>query len=218
MLSVAPYQADLDELVRLASLDLSVLWQQISDGVIARELLTQVLPELTAVYGSAAGTLAADWYDEARESSRVVGGFRARVAPLPDAGRTDALAGWAVEPLFSDEPDLLTAKTRAEGGMQRIIANVGRETVMGSSVEDPRARGWQREGAGECGFCAMLIGRGAVYTEATADFGAHDHCKCSAVPAFEGEPKPVKEFAPGPEQASEADRARTRAWIKANGL
>jgi hypothetical protein len=30
----------------------------------------------------------------------------------------------------------------------------------------------------------MLLGRGAVYTEASADFEAHDHCNCGAAPAW----------------------------------
>src|SRR5450756_974958 len=50
------------------------------------------------------------------------------------------------------------------------------------SVADRRARGWARAGTGRCDFCAMLIGRGAVYTEATANFETHDHCGCVAVP------------------------------------
>ena len=53
-----------------------------------------------------------------------------------------------------------------------------------SSTTDPKARGWQRVGVGECDFCSMLIGRGAVYSEATADFLSHDHCHCYAEPAF----------------------------------
>jgi hypothetical protein len=55
---------------------------------------------------------------------------------------------------------------------------------MGSSIADPKARGWMRVGSGRCDFCRMLIGRGAVYTESTVDFHAHDHCGCGATPAW----------------------------------
>lgn len=218
MPTINQYRADVAELARLAQVDLSVLWRQISDGVVARELLVQVLPELTAVYGSAAGTLAADWYDEARESNAVAGRFRAQVAPLPDTGRSDALARWAVEPMFDAEPDAAKALGRAQGGLQKTITDVGRYTMSESAVADPGARGWQRVGDGECGFCAMLIARGAVYSEASADFGSHDHCNCAAEPAWGGKPLPVKPYTPSLKQASEADRARTRAWIRANDL
>jgi hypothetical protein len=100
--------------------------------------------------------------------------------------------------------------------MQRRIANVSRYTVAESSVADPGATGWQRVGAGSCAFCRMLIGRGAVYTEAGADFASHDHCNCSAVPAFGGQPRPVKAFTPSSRGTSSADHDRARAWMKNN--
>lgn len=219
MPSINRYRSDLDELVRLARVDLSTLWASVSDGVVGRNVLATVLPELTAVYGSGAATLAADWYDEARELAGVSGGFTARAASaVPDAARTGAMARWAVEPMFAAEPDALAALGRAEGALQRLIADVGRETMSSSAVADPGARGWQRVGDGECGFCAMLISRGAVYTEATATFGSHDHCRCAAEPAWGGRPLPVKPYAPGPRAVTDADRARVRDWIKENGL
>lgn len=169
-------------LATLANRDLDVVWKHVSDAVGARELLKDVLPALVDTYGLAAGTLAADWYDELRDAKRVPGRFTARVAS-PGLG-TDALAGWGVSTLFSAEPDWQAARTLVAGGLQRRIANVSRDTVTTSSVRDPGARGWQRTGEGKCEFCAMLIGRGAVYTEATADFASHDHCNCGAEPAF----------------------------------
>lgn len=71
------------------------------------------------------------------------------------------------------------------GGLQRTIANQHRGTVTASSIADPKARGWRRVGSGvSCDFCQMLLGRGAVYIEETADFATHDHCNCSAEPDF----------------------------------
>lgn len=215
--SIELYRADLAELVRLAESDLAELWTQVNDARIARELLADVLPSLVDVYGSAAATLAADWYDEARIEAEVAGRFRAITGELPTAGRTEALAGWAVEPLRAVEPDPATALTKAQGGLQRIVANAGRDTITRSSVADPGARGWQRTGVGECAFCQMLISRGTVYTRRTADFGAHDHCKCAAVPAWGGQPLPVKPYVPTQRNISDADRARVRRWLAANG-
>lgn len=218
MPTVQQYRSDLDELVRLANRDLAAMWRQIADAAVARDALAEILPLLTAAYGSAAATLAADWYDELRAEKAVRGRFRAIAAELPGAERTDVLARWAVEPLFSDTPDFVLARDKAAGGLQRIIADAGRDTVMQSSIADPQARGWQRVASGGCGFCSMLAARGAVYSEATVSFGAHDHCRCAATPAFGGEPLPVKAYVPGPRQATPADRARTRAWIADNGL
>lgn len=179
------YRADLNELVRLAEHDLAVLWRQASSAVGAKELLLDVLPGLVAVYGAAAATVAADWYDEVRSDAGARGRFSALAADLPGDGRIDALAGWGITPLFSANPDFDTALVRVSGGLQRIIANAGRDTVTSSSVRDPQARGWERVGAGDCAFCADLIGRGAVYSEESADFQAHDHCQCSASPVFD---------------------------------
>lgn len=67
----------------------------------------------------------------------------------------------------------------------RHALNGGRELVRQASLADPRARGWGRVTSGKaCKFCSMLAGRGAVYSEATVDFQAHDGCHCTAQPAY----------------------------------
>lgn len=184
MATVRQYRSDLQQLTRLADADLQALWRQVSSAEVAREALSDILPQIVDVYGSAAAALAADWYDELRDQSEVAGRFSAIAAEIPGSSRTDALAGWAVGPLFSEDPDFDLALGRVAGGLQRIIANAGRDTVTFSSVKDPRARGWQRVGGGECQFCQMLIDRGAVYSEASADFPSHDHCTCAAEPVW----------------------------------
>ena len=215
MPTVQQYRADLDELVRIAARDLAVLWRAVSDGETARDLLIEVLPLLGDTYGSAAATLAADWYDDLRDELGVARRFTAEVA-VPNLERTEALARWAVEPIFAPEPDFTTALNKANGGMQRLIADAGRETVMQSAIADPSADGWMRQAAGGCDFCRMLASRGAVYSERTVSFGAHDDCRCTAVPAFGGLERPVQPYAPGL-TATPEDRARTRAWMRANG-
>lgn len=218
MLAISQFRADLDALVRAAQEELERALRGVSDPDVAKAVLQEVLPDLVDVYGSGAGTLSADWYDEARAALDVPGRFRSVAAELPGTSRTDSLAGWAVDPMYSKAPDLAAALTRANGGLQRIIVNAGRDTVTYSAVLDPSARGWQRAGSGECGFCRMLIGRGAVYSEATADFGAHDHCKCVAVPAWEDRPLAVQPYRGTDRNVSDADRARTLEWMRADGL
>jgi hypothetical protein len=210
------HRRDLSALTGLAQEDLALIWRRLDTADTARDALLEVLPQLVAVYGSAAATLGADWYDETREAAAVAGRFRAVPAELPDQGRTDALARWAVSPLYTEHPDFPTALVKATGGLQRIIADADRQTVAESAVADPAASGWQRVGSGECAFCAMLIGRGGVYTEAGSDFASHDHCQCTAVAAFDGQERPVKPFTPSTKTSSDADRARVRAYLKAN--
>jgi hypothetical protein len=204
------HRRDLAELTGLAQKDLSLIWAKFNTATAARDGLMEVLPRLVQVYGSAAATLGADWYDEVRAEAAVKGRFRAIPAELPDQGRTDALARWGVTPLFQAEPSFDTALTLVDGGLQRIISNADRETVMGSAYADPSADGWQRTGSGECAFCDMLIGRGAVYSAATADFASHDHCKCSCEIAFSGKDRPVKAYTPS-ERTTEGKRRKAEA-------
>jgi hypothetical protein len=194
----------------LAARDLQTLWRQVRDAAEAETALRDILPALIATYGQAAAALAANWYDELRDKVGAKGAFTAITADIPDPG-AQSLVGWAV----TEAKDTTTLQALVLGGMQRRIANFSRQTVMGSAVADPGARGWQRAGRGECkqGFCDMLIARGAVYTEATADFAAHDHCHCTAVPAFGGEPRPVKPYTPSLREATDADKARVREYL-----
>jgi len=75
------------------------------------------------------------------------------------------------------------------GSVSRHVENGGRETVRLAVKADPVARAYARRSSGRpCAFCAMLIGRGPVYKNAdTGSFRCHDHCRCSAVPVFEGD-------------------------------
>ncbi|HET7666550.1 MAG TPA: hypothetical protein VFK56_10870 [Mycobacterium sp.] len=192
-----------------ANRDLAALWRQVKDAAEAQVALHDILPALIATYGAAAATLAADWYDELRDKVGVGGRFRAIPADIPDAG-AHALVGWAA----TEAKDYSSFQTLIVGGMQRRIANFSRGTITGSAIADPKATGWQRTGSGECAFCSMLIARGAVYTEATADFASHDHCHCSAVPEFAGQPRPVQPYTPSIRNISDADRARVRDYLR----
>lgn len=209
------HSADLDTLVGLAVRDLDAIWARFTSAEMARDGLMDVLPELIDVYGSSATALGADWYDELRDQADVKGRFPAVVAPLPDREPSQVLARWAVGPLFAKEPDWVAAKSLVDGGLEKTIADLDRETITTSAVKDPQATGWKRVGSGSCGFCSMLIGRGAVYREGSR-FASHNNCHCSCVPAFGGQPEPVNPYTPTARNITDADRARVRAWLKAN--
>ena len=211
-----PTPADLrqtiSDLATLAAADLRDLWASVDSPTVAAQALHDILPPLTTAYASAASTVAADWYDNTRDELNVDGRFSAITAELDDLG-ANALAGWSADALLADEPDWDLARSRTEGGLQLRIANASRQTVMVSSIEDPKARGWQRSASGGCAFCQMLAARGVVYSRGTVDFGAHDHCKCVAVAAFTGREIPVKPYEPTLRNVSDADRARTREYL-----
>ena len=215
-------RAETAQLVRLAERDLSRLWRLVADGADAGEALHDLLPAIVREYGAAGGAMAAEWYDLQRLKVGAKGRFVAVPLEADDRG-AQPLVGWAL----SEAKDDATLKTLIAGGVQRRIADHVRYTIAGSAVADPAARGWQRVGSGECGFCSMLINRGAVYSEASADFGSHDNCNCSAVAAWGGEPVPVKPYKLGarrkvdpatgdPIPIPKAERDRVKAWIADN--
>ena len=179
-MSLATLRRETAGLVRLADRDLARLWQFISDGASAEVALRDLLPAIVTTYGQAGASLAADWYDDQREITEARSRFTAIPVDANDRG-AQPLIGWAL----TEANDDTTLRTLIAGGVQRRIADHVRYTIAGSSVADPAARGWERVGDGSsCDFCSMLLGRGAVYTEASADFSSHDHCGCSAAPAW----------------------------------
>lgn len=68
----------------------------------------------------------------------------------------------------------------------RLALSGGRNTVQEASSRDPRIVGYARvtRSAKPCAFCAMLASRGAVYSEKTVRFRAHDGCHCQAEPVY----------------------------------
>lgn len=201
-------------LATIAASDVTDLLRSIGDADAARDALIGLVDDLAVTYGTAAGTVAADWYDETRDTMPTRARFRAFVPEIGDLG-TAELVRWGIEPLYQAEPDRLTAAEKLAGGLQRRIANVARDTVRSSSLADPDADGWQRQTTGQsCGFCQLLASRGAVYTERSVDFASHDHCDCYAVPAFKGTPRPVQPYTPSSRSIGPGDRARLRAYLE----
>lgn len=179
-MTTATLRRDVRSLVRLANRDLSALWRLVAQGASAETALRDLLPAIVTTYGEAGAAVAAEWYDDLRDKAEARGRFTAIPLESSDRG-TQALIGWALTTATDDA----SLASLVLGGTQRRIADHARLTVMKSSVADPAARGWKRVGDGRtCEFCSMLIGRGAVYTEASADFESHDSCGCQAAPDF----------------------------------
>jgi len=80
------------------------------------------------------------------------------------------------------------AFTNTSGTVTRSVLNGGRGSILRSTGNDEKAKGWARVTSGTpCAFCALLSSRGPVYiAESTADFEAHNHCTCTAEPGYEG--------------------------------
>lgn len=215
----AEHRRDVAELVRIAGDDLRLVFEQAADADRVRDALLDVLPQLVDIYGAAAATLAADWYDDMRDQAGAAGRFAAIPAAwVADRGRTDSLARWAVGPLYQAEADAAAAFAKVSGGVQRLIADASRETVIGSLRQDPQGVGWARHTDGKaCRFCQEIAGRGAIYSAQTADFSSHDDCGCVAIPEYGNDIKNVLPYTPSQrfrsQSARDAHNARTRDWL-----
>ena len=181
-----------------------------------RDALMDILPALVDRYGSAAVALAADWYVDARLAAEVRGLFDPVLAPVPTARRYASLLE-KVAPMPWDSAEALIL-----AGIGRTVADMHRLTIVNSAIADPAASGWMRVGVGAtCDFCRVLIGRGAVYSDATVTFKSHDNCKCVAAPAWApGRRVPTVAYQASKRNVSpsvkRANNRRMYEWIKAN--
>lgn len=174
--------------------------------------LAEIIDSVVLTHGDAASVVAADWYDLNRSAAQVPGGYRAEALRTPGTG-SHGLVAWAQETATTAE----SMQSLILGGVTKRIAGAARMTIADNAAADPRADGWQRVASGaSCLFCRMLADRGGVYTADTSHFASHDHCKCSAVPAWGGRPRLVSRYTKSIREASDADRERVRDWIAAN--
>lgn len=75
------------------------------------------------------------------------------------------------------------ALTRTVGSAGRFVAEGSQATVRANLKGDTRARGWRRITDGDpCPWCGDEAAKGVV--SVNYQFGAHDHCSCTAEPAY----------------------------------
>lgn len=225
MTTASEARSGLIDLTSLAKRDLSAFFQMVNGWPAGdvRDALMEVLPAIGDLYGDAAASLAADYYETARDVAEARGSFAPILAEPPTPARWEALARWGVDPLFASTPDVAGTLSLLGGGLQRSIADQHRLTVTESAIRDPQASGWVRVGVGDnCGFCRMLIDRGAVYTDKSVTFRSHDHCNCAASPSWDKNvvkvsPEPYKQSQRNRSDATKrADNARARDYIADN--
>lgn len=96
---------------------------------------------------------------------------------------TQRRAKHSIAPWTMPDEEVVVAemKRRLAAGTSRHIKQAGREAVIDAAGDNGMA--WARElsGSENCGFCAMLASRGAVYTQTSVTFRTHDHCDCQAI-------------------------------------
>lgn len=194
---------------RLAE-QLGPLWDLIKLGAFATTipLWIEAVKEVLEAFARMSGTLAADYYSDERDLAGARGVFVPAPALIPD-GKAEASLRWATASLWIPEDEnpppieerLEIAEKKAQAAAQKIVADVGRDTIAEALDEDDEALGWARvTGPDTCAFCALMASRGPVYhTEETAGRDAdsrfegegrykfHNNCDCTVVPIFAGQ-------------------------------
>ena len=105
------------------------------------------------------------------------------------------------------------AREAVKAAGARRVREADRQTVMRSAAADPRATGWRRITHGGCKFCNMLAGRGEVYTADTVRFASHDHCRCTAGPAYGGPEVNVHQYTASKRKITEAERQQLKEYL-----
>jgi len=186
-----------------------------------RAALLDLVPGIVSHYSDGTSALAADFYDDAREAAAAPRRFVAEPIVLDRTKKILTSVAWASEPLFSG--DLTTADSRLAEVVQFETARPYRDTILGNRRRDPSAAGWRRISTGKCKFCRMLADRGAVYSDATARFAAHNHCTCSAEPVFYsqgaevyGNEASVMQYLASRKKRTARQRATLREYLNTN--
>lgn len=182
------------------------LWQledlakpQAADGSFAALVAAATI--LVRAYHQASTSLAAAYFTAFRDAEGVGGLAAPRLADPVDVDRVTSslyVTGRVMtrKALLAGQPAAQareTAFVRTSGAVTRHVLQGGRDTVVRSTGEDPRALKWARVTRGTpCAFCAMIASRGAVFLgHDTAEFEAHDACNCTAEPHYEDSAMPV---------------------------
>lgn len=94
----------------------------------------------------------------------------------------------------SEAASVRTMASQLQGSATRLVLEGDRQTTMRTFAERDEVEGWRRVAgrSSPCPFCLMLIGRGAVYSKATARFQSHDRCSCKPELLYRREPEPLE--------------------------
>lgn len=183
-----------------------------------RAILLDGVPDVINYYSFGSSALAADYYDDERERQAAPKLYVAEPVIVERTEKIRRAVAWASDPLFTDDPS--GVEGRLADVVQLETARPYRDTILANRQRDPSAVGWRRITNGGCKLCRMLADRGAVYSDTTARFATHGHCKCTAQPVFTssdyGEEASVMQYMASRKRRTPAQRAALREYLNTN--
>jgi hypothetical protein len=187
------HQAGQEALVSLIPAVLREAWPLLDPHNI-KGSLPQFLAAVKAIvarYGSASAAGALDYYRRERLAAGVKSPASLRIAPGPADDVVEKAIGWATSDLYGPvTPETVAAaQSKVDETVSQLVLDRGRDTIIDNALNDKAAKGWARvTEQGACSFCIMLAlraGAGFLYkSQRSADFSAHDNCRCHAEPVF----------------------------------
>lgn len=185
---------------------------------VRRAATLEAVPEIVGYYSLGAAALAADFYEDARESAGAAGRFTATAVVADRTVRVRRGVAWATEPWFEDLDQTVDERFALIVGGE--VPRGYRDTILTNRRADSEAIGWQRIASPiACKFCRFLAANGAVYKESTVRFAAHGDCSCTAAPVFKGgatgPEASVEQYTASRRARTDRDRARLREWLNA---
>lgn len=192
---VAEFRRLNSSVVDLAKDDLTEFWRglDIGDAEFSRDALLEFMPALNDQYGTISSAVAADWYDELRDSSSARGQYRATATGAVPAEQVQASVRYAAGALWAD--DVSPLFSHLVNITDKFVKQAGRDTVA-RSVSGDRGATYCRvpTGTETCAFCLMLASRGPVYGGKIAAGGEgnryHGDCDCVPTPSWSGKDLP----------------------------
>ena len=174
---VDQFRADLNNVVTIARAEVEEFWLGVdkSDPRFVRSELVEFMQDINDQYGTVASGVAADWFDEVRETSDAPGRFTSLAAEPVPVGQVAASTGWALS-----TPDALSGLMSVS---DRLLKQAGRDTIARNVDRDRYARYARVPRGATCAFCLMLASRGPVYgSSRSAGDGNKYHSDCDCVP------------------------------------
>lgn len=162
----------------------------LTNPLVAREVLFEVIPPLVEKWGNVAAAVSAEWFEEFRATQGVSGAFSAALADTVPLEQVNGRLGFATREsghLFAGQVgefenflSLMVNEYAMKPGHDTVAYNAKRDKAAFARVPEP----------GACKWCLMLASRGFAYSRKTVDQTSdgerfHGHCRCHAMPIYD---------------------------------